>query len=735
MTNHKGDKSPRKSLKRRLIIQVSSMVAIAMLLMTGVVAYLVSLNLSNQMIIHLKSATRSSQVLLEQRIDYLLENTERLTTNPFVINGLVDAEGRQTYLPKLIESFSKGRNVLSFILVDYDGQVLFQTRQDAPAYNQSVEMRSALAKGKLSLYIQQPENNLIIVAPISYYNTTQGAVIISFDLTAISKQYLKHQSFAYHRLLIGDKVINEVNYNAQIEYLSYRTILSKETPFLQKLGINVEIGLPKEAYLAPVKNDIIRLILVSLLFIIAAVLLSTWIGNSIAKPILILHQRIMRMNSSGASQCSPLGSNDELEELALAFDQRTTKLTATQKQLERDITARIKAQKDLEQLRLYLQNIIDSMPSILIAVNDEELVTLWNNQANEISGINAEQAYGKKLTQVMPMLLPQLEHIRQAIKEQQSQHICRQVHLVEGNNHYSDITIYPLVTNAVVGAVIRIDDVTDQVRMEEMMMQTEKMMSVGGLAAGMAHEINNPLGGIMQGLQNIRRRLSPELDVNKKIADSLNLDLNNVNIYMEQRQILHFMNLMTEASQRAADIVANMLQFSRKPDITLMPENINTLIDKTLELAAIDYDIKKKYDFRKIEIIRDYAPSLPLVDCIASEIQQVLLNLLRNATQALQYQHNERTEPARISVATRGDNNSVYIEVKDNGPGIDEELRTRVFEPFFTTRPVGEGTGLGLSVSYFIIHEEHGGQISISSQSGVGTAFTIILPIKSLTKS
>ena len=243
----------------------------------------------------------------------------------------------------------------------------------------------------------------------------------------------------------------------------------------------------------------------------------------------------------------------------------------------------------------------------------------------------------------------------------------------------------------------------------------------------MAHEINNPLGGILQGLQNIRRRFAPDLKANNETANELGIDLNNVNRYMEQRQIIHFMDEMVEAGQRASDIVSNMLQFSRKTDTTLTATDINGLIDKTLDLAAIDYDLKKRYDFRKIKIVREYDSTLPPTPCIASEIQQVLLNVLRNAAQAL-LGFNSEEEPC-ITVRTSHRDKQLRLEVSDNGPGMSEAIRDRVFEPFFTTREVGEGTGLGLSVSYFIIHEEHRGRLSVESTPGKGSTFIIELPL------
>ncbi len=729
MSETSGNKRQRQSLSRRIRNQMSGLVAIVLMLLLAIVAYLVSNNLNTQISNRLHVEVHSAHLQMEQRLNYLLENTERLTTNPFIVNGLVDAAGRQSYLPKLAENFASGRNVLSFLLVDYDARPLFQTVDEVPAYNESAELRSALAMAKHSLFIQQPDNHLVIVAPISYYDTTQGAVIVAFDLDAIAKRYILKSEGAFQRLRINDQVVGEYNYDPNMNYLEYRELSGPDTPLLQQLGLNIEIGLPKSSYLSPMVGDLIRLTIISLLFFAVVVLISNRIGKGIARPILTLHRRVMAMESSGESRCAPLGTDDELEELAEAFDLRTHQLSSTQEELKKDIAARITAQEELDHLRHYLQNIIDSMPSMLIGVDEEGTITHWNLQAEGYIGISADKAQGKNLASVVPMLSAQMEQVKQAIREHQPQHTPRHVHTQDGENRYTDITIYPLIANASVGAVIRVDDVTEQVRMEEMMMQTEKMMSVGGLAAGMAHEINNPLGGILQGMQNIRRRLSPQLKANQREAEALNIDLEAVQSYLEQRQILHFMDEIADAGKRASDIVANMLRFSRKAEMVLEAEDINSLIDRTLDLAAVDYDLKKKYDFREIEIIRDFDSRLQPVACIATEIQQVLLNLLRNAAQAMQRQ-TEREEKPRITVRSRSYGNTVRIEVEDNGPGMDEKVKARVFEPFFTTRPVGEGTGLGLSVSYFIVHDEHGGNMSVDSKPGKGTTFMINLPLQ-----
>ncbi|MET0105286.1 MAG: PAS domain S-box protein [Sedimenticola sp.] len=274
-----------------------------------------------------------------------------------------------------------------------------------------------------------------------------------------------------------------------------------------------------------------------------------------------------------------------------------------------------------------------------------------------------------------------------------------------------------------------IQDITERKRMQDLLMQTEKMMSVGGLAAGMAHELNNPLGGILHGIQNIRRRISPELEKNREVAQELGIELEKMASYFDRRGIEEFLKGISVSGERAAGIVENMLQFARKPESKLHPEHLDQLVEQALELAAVDYDLKKKYDFRGIEVVREFDQSLGPVNCVSSEIQQVLLNLLRNAAQVFYEQDKERQPPC-ITVRTYRHKEMACIDVEDNGHGMSEEVRNRVFEPFYTTRPVGEGTGLGLSVSYFIVTQEHNGRMSVDSQPGRGATFTLCLPLK-----
>ncbi|MFH2121900.1 MAG: ATP-binding protein [Pseudomonadota bacterium] len=272
-----------------------------------------------------------------------------------------------------------------------------------------------------------------------------------------------------------------------------------------------------------------------------------------------------------------------------------------------------------------------------------------------------------------------------------------------------------------------LQDITERKKTAALMMQTEKMMMVGGLAAGMAHEINNPLGIITQAAQIVQRRLSPSLPANQEAARPFNLDLEQVHQYLETRQVNHFIKAIREATERAAKIIANMLKFSRKSQSLVEWVDLRQLFEQVLELAASDYDLKKEYDFRRIDIVKEFSSDLPKVPVTVLEIEQVLLNLLKNAAQAIYEAH---TPAPKIILRSRRQNDFAIIEIEDNGPGIAPAVQKRIFEPFYTTKSVGQGTGLGLSVSYAIITTNHHGQIEVSSQIGQGSCFTIRLPLK-----
>ncbi|MDD2899334.1 MAG: ATP-binding protein, partial [Desulfuromonadaceae bacterium] len=258
--------------------------------------------------------------------------------------------------------------------------------------------------------------------------------------------------------------------------------------------------------------------------------------------------------------------------------------------------------------------------------------------------------------------------------------------------------------------------------------QTEKMILLSGMAAGMAHEINNPLGAILQHAQNIERRVSAEIPANHKAADEVGVSLELVRSYLQKRGIFDFIGHIRTAGMRASDLISNMLHFSRRSDAGAASVDIATLMDRVLALAGSDYDLRKKYNFSGIEIQRLYATDLPPVLMVEVELEQALLNILVNAAQAMV--GSEALKAPKIILRTRLSGEMVEIDIEDNGPGMDETTRVRIFEPFFTTKEVGVGTGLGLSVVYAIITKGHRGSIDVVTRPGEGCCFTIKLPLQ-----
>ena len=394
-----------------------------------------------------------------------------------------------------------------------------------------------------------------------------------------------------------------------------------------------------------------------------------------------------------------------------------------------DITESREAEQEMARMRHYLKHFVDAMPSVLVGVDKKGLVTQWNRSAVRMTGLEDRQALGRPVTEVLPLLIPFMEMMDGAINEGQARQVEKALCRLKGLSFHADIMVYPIEAGQVKGAVIRVDDVTQRVRMEAMMVQTEKMMSVGGLAAGMAHEINNPLGGMLQSLQNVVRRMSPGLPANEKVAEACGTRLETIRSYLEKREIFRFLENIRVSGERASHIVENMLSFSRRSESRKAPVDLSELLDKAIELAAQDYDLKKKFDFRHIQIVRHYDASMAPVPCVATEIEQVVFNLLRNAAQAMG-DSGQPPAPPCITLQLRQEKGFAVIEITDNGPGMDELQLKRIFEPFFTTKQVGVGTGLGLSVSYFIITNNHHGSMTAESSPGKGASFVIRLPLR-----
>ncbi|MFT7859983.1 MAG: EAL domain-containing protein [Sulfurimonas sp.] len=311
-----------KSIRVRVVTLISALIAFATILITLLVLFIVNNHMRDQMHTVLKTRASSLYTKLDQRIAYLVENSVLLTKNELIINSLIDKKGRTTYLPPLVANFMKGKDVLYLNIVDFDGKAIFQTQKNIPSYNQSSRLRAALALGKVSYYIKKGDDKLVIIAPIEYYDTTQGAAIVVFQIDEIAKRILTYNQNTCIKLKKNGTELFASNCQEGLSYQTY-TYSAQSNTFLKQLDIVLQLGIPTEIYMAPLKDIFFKLLLLGFFFTITGMFLANVLANGITEPVLKLFNRVNNTDGNSEVRCSPLGTNDELEELAKAFDERS----------------------------------------------------------------------------------------------------------------------------------------------------------------------------------------------------------------------------------------------------------------------------------------------------------------------------------------------------------------------------------------------------------------------------
>ncbi len=395
-----------------------------------------------------------------------------------------------------------------------------------------------------------------------------------------------------------------------------------------------------------------------------------------------------------------------------------------------DITDLKEAQEELRRSREMFARLFQLSPDIITLARQEDGILLEVNDAFlRTTGYSRDEALGKSTLDLKIFATPErrtefTEALRRSGKVENFEFDMRHRdgHILQCS---ASARLMTMDGTPCILSITR--DITHLRALQDSMIQSEKMLSLGGIAAGIAHEINNPLGIVLQAAQTITLRTRADFPKNVEAAAKIGADIGQVERYLKERKIDVFIRDIQGAAVRAADIIRHMLDFSRRSESRRSVCDIRTIIDNSLRLASSDYDLKKNYDFKSIRIEKDFADDLPSLHCTETEIEQVLLNLLRNAAQAMAEADPPTPKPC-IGITVRPLGSGLRIDIRDNGPGIPPEHRKRIFEPFFTTKASGAGTGLGLSVSYFIITKGHGGTMTATSPDEGGTVFTIELP-------
>lgn len=353
--------------------------------------------------------------------------------------------------------------------------------------------------------------------------------------------------------------------------------------------------------------------------------------------------------------------------------------------------------QELQLLKEFNESIVESINVGLLAVDTEGKITGCNSALEEILETNREDAVGRSVEELFA------EEFADTLKQKLGLTGWRlddlknlyKLHTATraGRTRVLNVALAPLRTEAgaQTGTLVVIEDATERSQLEEQLQQREKLSSIGLLAAGVAHEINTPLTGVSSYTQMLLGMM-PENDPKHALLQKIH------------RQ-----------SDRASNIVNNLLNFSRTGTASeFAPVDINRVLDDTLQL--LELQLRRN----QIEIKRDYAADLPHAFANAGKLQQVFTNLILNARDAI-------GEQGAITIETRGEAGEVSIQISDTGIGIAPENLARIYDPFFTTKGVGRGTGLGLAVSYGIV-QEHGGHITVESSPGKGATFRLTLP-------
>ena len=395
----------------------------------------------------------------------------------------------------------------------------------------------------------------------------------------------------------------------------------------------------------------------------------------------------------------------------------------------RDITD----QKKVERANAQLAAIVENADAAIISHDLSGAILTWNRGAERIYGYSAEEMRGRNMSGLVPPdraaeLSGFLERLRsgERVKQLETVRLTK-----SGESIPILLTLSPIQDHrgTFLGIAQVAEDLTHVKELERQLAQTQKLESIGQLAAGIAHEINTPIqyiGDNGKFLEGAFRDLVKFTEANRTHGNN---DGDNDRVFSYLRdEVPKAIEQLLEGVDHVARIVLAMKEFSHPGPAEKIPVDINRAIESTILVSKNEW----KY---LADLTTDFVQDLPPVPCLAGEFNQVILNLIVNAAHAISDVVRDSGGMGRIHITTRRDRSIVEIRVSDTGCGISKANQSKIFDPFFTTKPVGKGTGQGLAIAYGVIVQKHGGAIQVESEPGIGTTFIIRLPLASGTEA
>jgi len=395
-------------------------------------------------------------------------------------------------------------------------------------------------------------------------------------------------------------------------------------------------------------------------------------------------------------------------------------------------------QKEFEQ-------VISSLPTIIIGLSRDNNIVLWNAEAEDVLGIDAEAVVGLHISQCgidwdWDKLLDGIIHSRYHKTTTRVDDIG--FLKPDGEQRYLGLTVNPLNCdeNNILGLTIIGADITDRKKMESQLQQSHKMEAIGQLAAGIAHEINTPVqfvgdntrffqdsfDDLIQIIKQQQEALAAARSnsLTKELVEKTDQLIEKIDLEYLEEEIPLAIEHSLKGVERIAKIVQAMKIFAHPGMVAKEPVDINQEIEKTITITRNEW----KY---VAELKTDFDESLPLVPCFRAEFNQVILNMIVNAAHAIAEKNRDnQSEKGTIQVRTMHEGDQAKICISDTGAGIPENIRHKIFDLFFTTKETGKGTGQGLAISHSVIVEKHKGSLTLESQEGKGATFNITLPLE-----
>lgn len=606
----------------------------------------------------------------------------------------------------LIFCISVFTGLISFTFYIYSAEEEFQsnieqqTRHLSSSFTQQLWLFDMNATQKLSsLAVDSPE--------------VRGLRLLDKDKELLIEKGVFDDKSSFH-------IINELRYEGEVL-----------VGYIELFFINTSWERQRNSLLITGAGVVFTTVFSTFLFI------SFLLNRHLVKPLNDLQEDMVALKDGKFKQSNMLGYKTEIQSiidvfnsmaLTLAERERGQQLAEQQlrnslQDLTKEIEDRKKTEENIRSLRNLLRNIIDSMPSSIVGVDIDGKVMQWNLQAEIVTGVKAEDALGRVADEVYPNLSSEMANVKKAILNRTPIINSKVANERKGQIEYFNITIYPLTTNGISGAVIRVDDITESEKKDIQFQQAQKMETVGTLAGGLAHDFNNVLGGIIGTLSIIDLKL-------------------NYHKIIPNDELAEYVDIMKQAGERATNMVSQLLAISKKQEISFKDVDLDFSIKQIMKICKNSFDKSIKLTYKESNV--------PLViSADSAQIEQLLLNLCVNASHAMTIMREEGHEwggeleiavskvfaDSKFCQRNRDALEQYYwvISITDSGVGMSPEIVTQIFTPFFTTKGEGRGTGLGLAMVYNIV-KQHNGFIKVTSRLSASSQFKIYLPVSTTCK-